>query len=503
MLFAFVNTYPVFFIDSCSYVRSAAVATDSVLHTHLADPWRTKTEATDQAGGDVDRQPFAGRSMAARSPVAVDQADSQSGGERQLANNGITANRSIYYGALALLGYVSSNFWLLIFVQAYAAASCMALTAMRIMDVKPRAFLGMAALLSVLTCVGPFVAYVMADIFGATIILGSITLLLGWGRLHGVDRLYLAAVVGFSALAHNSNVLLLAAIFGAWLVWILARRQWRDKLPQIATLALLVAVGPVGLAAFSLVIKHQTGEAPLVMPHLTAHLVDMGPGTQYAKHDCQPGEFAVCEFKDILPVTWTQFIGGARDEQHGVFGVADLPTKRRLSDEQMAFAFAVFRTYPLETTLGMLRDGVRQFGDLTIADMKLDPTLQEFFQKNMPPRVWEDVSRSTIAHHPGLLDLITFLAYVSSAAGLGYAVWYLYRESRSGYEGDAFITGLLALLIVAVIANAAICGMLASPMGRFSARLVWLLPFAAMLAAMSRRPQSEGVRDAFPVPAGV
>ena len=482
MAFALVNTYAVFFIDSRSYVRSAALAADAGLGTDFARPWRASGNPRPLPGEAAAVAPTA-------SPVeaAGEASGGASAGDEKFVNSGITANRSIYYGALAFVGYATSDFWLLIFIQAYAAAACMALTMLRVMAMRPAALLATSALVSVFTSVGAFVAYVMPDIFGATVILGSITLLLGWRRLKLFDRVVLAAIVAFSALAHNSNVLLLAAIGGAWLVWIAWQRQLAAHWPRIATLALLLAAGPVGLAAFGYAIKQQTGEAPLVLPHLTAHLVDLGPGTAYAKHHCPDDRFAVCEFRDILPVTWTQFIGGARDAENGVFAVADLPTKRRLSDEQLAFALAVFTTYPLETTLGMLKDGTTQLFTLTIQDMKVDELLGQYFQVYMPPGVQAGIAGSTIYRHPSLLDVMDWLTYISAALASIYLLWFLYRERRAGWSGDGFLTGLVVLLFIAYIANAVICGMLASPMGRFSGRIVWLLPFAALMVAMAGR----------------
>ena len=67
--------------------------------------------------------------------------------------------------------------------------------------------------------------------------------------------------------------------------------------------------------------------------------------------------FAVCKYKQRLPVGWVDFMFSV-DPDKGIFELADRETRRALSDEQVAFALAVFRHEPLQVISGAARDVV-------------------------------------------------------------------------------------------------------------------------------------------------
>ena len=53
-------------------------------------------------------------------------------------------------------------------------------------------------------------------------------------------------------------------------------------------------------------------------------------------------------------------------------------------------------------------------------------------------------------------------------------------------EGEG-IRATVVFLVLAVILNAAVCGILSGPFDRYQARLLWLVPAAALLYAAARR----------------
>jgi hypothetical protein len=52
------------------------------------------------------------------------------------------------------------------------------------------------------------------------------------------------------------------------------------------------------------------------------------------------------------------------------------------------------------------------------------------------------------------------------------------------FGGDSRLQALLWLVLATVIANAAICGALSGPSGRYQSRVVWLLPFMLLVVAL-------------------
>jgi hypothetical protein len=70
------------------------------------------------------------------------------------------------------------------------------------------------------------------------------------------------------------------------------------------------------------------------------------------------------------------------------------------------------------------------------------------------------------------------VGFASLAALLAVLVWTM----RTGRTSD----GALPLFVLAaLLANAIICGTLSGPHDRYQSRLIWLAPFAAVLAYMS------------------
>ena len=64
----------------------------------------------------------------------------------------------------------------------------------------------------------------------------------------------------------------------------------------------------------------------------------------------------------------------------------------------------------------------------------------------------------------------------------------LTRERNARLSEDAKrARAALVLLVVAVALNAAVCGMLSGPFDRYQARLLWLVPCAALLLDVARR----------------
>jgi len=58
------------------------------------------------------------------------------------------------------------------------------------------------------------------------------------------------------------------------------------------------------------------------------------------------------------------------------------------------------------------------------------------------------------------------------------------------------VAGICAWIVVGVVVNAVVCGTLSGPHDRYSARVLWLIPLAALLAGSSLRVGRGGGRGA-------
>lgn len=460
--FALVNGYAVLFSDSRSYVRGGSIVLQKVL-------------GVDEG---VERwQPRQAKALVAGKVVALPAAGDR---KDKVVANPVTGNRSIYYGILAAVGYLYSDFWLVIAVQAYVVATLIALVFVRGVNQAGIAPYAVAmALLSAFTSVGPTIAYVMPDIFAPVIILVTALVLVYWKKLQPGDRVFLFGACVFAAAVHPSHLLITAMAIGLGVVaqFFMARtqRKWRE----LAFLVGVFASASALLLAFNLATTRLTGEKPMMLPHITAHLVEMGPGMDYIDAYCPQAGFAVCKYKERLPVGWVDFMFSI-DPDKGIFELADRETRRALSDEQVAFAFAVFRHEPLQVIGGASRDVVLQLQRFSLDNMKVIPKARANFSSAFPPDVWAGIRASRIAQGDGFLDLMSrfnLIAVLGSLAVLGAAL----AGGRQRLQANSGLAWFCVLLFTGVVVNAVVCGALASPDPRFQTRVIWLIPLAALV----------------------
>ncbi|MCS6879270.1 MAG: hypothetical protein NZP72_13345 [Geminicoccaceae bacterium] len=79
-----------------------------------------------------------------------------------------------------------------------------------------------------------------------------------------------------------------------------------------------------------------------------------------------------------------------------------------------------------------------------------------------------------------IVDL--WLAVTTAAAALVLVSRTIARSRRSGPDAEAERRrGLLFLVLVAPVADAALCGIVSRPLSRYQMRILWLLPLSALL----------------------
>jgi hypothetical protein len=483
MAYALVNGYGLFYNDTRSYVRGPALAAKALLHREVAPEWRSRTDmVTYQIAPAVE--------TAAPAPASPDAA-AAAAQPAQEAQAGYTANRSIYYGVLALVGYLTSDFWLTIFLQALALAIPCAIIALRGFGLKASQWLLVAAALAVATTIGPIAALIMPDVFAPVVILGTAALFVFWDRLKRLDVVVLFLLVVFAVLAHLSHLVLLAALVvlltGYWF-W---RRPVGASPKALGILAAAVVAGLAGQVAYSKALEMVTHRKPLVLPHITAHLQSTKPGYAYLKANCPQVGLAVCRYLDRLPQHWTDFLGA--DPKRGVFPSADPATQRRLADEQERYALGVLRTDPVGLAGSLAGDGLRQLVQFSLADLEVTPAAKLNYEASFPGNVASQIEGSQAGRSPTLLRALSTVSYVAVLASLAGLAWFAARPGVLGATPDvARRYWLTAVIMVGgVLLNGVICGVLASPYDRFQSRVVWLAPFVALMGLMLRRRSRE------------
>lgn len=462
---ALYNGQPFFHTDTSAYIRGATAGIDRLTggSTAWSRPVPAATSPVPTPGSALQPAPVPG--------AAVTVPDT------------VLAGRSVYYGLLLYAGYAAGGFWFTVVVQALVMAAVVALALRGYGSLSPGTYALTMVMLS-LTPAALYVSYLMPDIFGGFAMLACGMLMYAPQPPRTGERLFWFATLVYSLLAHTTNVLLCAAMG----LMALVAYRWLSPRPArsgmfLVLLAVLLALA--GEAAFSAGVRHFLGEAPLRPPFVMARVIEDGPGERYLRTHCDRSDLTVCRFADRLPLSADEFLW-SEDPRRGVFAVTDPATRRALSAEQTRFVLAAVASDPV----GQLRASALNFYNQLLGVRASEFTIwsgdRAAYASKLPPATWEAMQRSRAYRGEVAVDMLTALASITSLAGAAYLLVAIAGRALGRVRPFGAMPLALGLLF-GVLANAAINGCLSVPHNRYQARVVWLLPFVALLVDFELR----------------
>jgi putative flippase GtrA len=467
---AIINGQPLYLADTSAYVRGPDFAVVYSLGNKFATSW-------------TQSRTLQGRSELSDNAVSRGAQETQNASLDSPFDRAILAGRSIYYGALLYIGHLTSYMWLSVFVQGAIFLYLCNLFLTKCLRLSFFTSVCATSTLLVTTPVSFFISFLMPDIFAAFLILASAILLGFWRRLSLLDKILLEAVIAYSALTHTSHLLLLACLAAVFAVTALVAKRYSDLGSQRAIVILaIIFIGVLGEFGFSYAIKHEFGSDPVRPPFLMARTIADGPGYEFLQKNCATKPYVVCNYIDHFPEPALAFLWSI-DPNKGVFSVADLDTRNKLSSEQSSFLIDVFRFDPLGVTLATIKNSAIQF--VTVRLREFFPSQQEIdaFRGKLPENYFKRLSSSRIIFHNWIMtpgDLWFSSIYFVCTLGL-LAVWIFWpfinfdRMLKFVSRQEAF--QILTLTMSGVIFNAVICGALSEPVPRYQTRVSWIPVF--------------------------
>ncbi len=462
---ALVNGQPFFTPDTQAYVRGPDVAVVKLLGVRFASPWARQEPPGAHVGAPAKAAPATKHSY---------------------DDNEVLAGRSIYYGALAYLGQLTGGFWLTVFVQGLAVA-WLAEMALRAAGRRGLAAYATAmGLLAVATPAPFFVANLMPDIWSGVAIGAMALLFAAPKRLTRLDLAALTAMTVFAAMAHNSHVLIIAAVAAAggalWLGRSTLRLPNADPRPGLAVGALALACAMAGTMLFSAMVRRSVGASPITPPFLTARVVADGPGRLYVREHCHDHPFAVCGFADRLAGTDTDGFLWDEDPRTGVFAVASPAQRRALATEQTRFALASTMAHPWMQAQASARNVALQLVQTDLEDFDYKPNVLAELRADLPLEHRVRLETSLAGRRGWPIGALWAEQAVVIWLSLGVIAWAVLDA-----EGRESPTLRMALLCGAgLLANTLACGVLSDLYGRYQARCIWVLPLAAAVILLQR-----------------
>lgn len=339
-----------------------------------------------------------------------------------------------------------------------------------------------------------FVAFLMPDLLTPVVLVSLATLAVFAPDMRRGELVLAYLIAAFGVMAHLSHFPIAALVFLASvpLAFLTRRRGWWLG-PGIIALVLATAWGQQ--AAFRLAAQKVAHSEVVIRPFLTARLIQDGPGLAYLDAHC-PTEPAIvtCRLWDALHLSSDPYrltashIVFETSRQLGSFQLMSPDDKKAVADAQVAFLEAVVKERPLATGVAFARNVLIQAGmvsvDMTLPSAKIEMRNAEVRGALSGP-LRQGRLRPDAAWVPELTQVQSAF-YVASLA-FCLALIALPGALPGGMR-------LFALMILAgLVANAVVCGGISQPATRYGSRVIWLLPWLAVLAGLvAARDRTEG-----------
>ncbi|MBI2716802.1 MAG: hypothetical protein HYX37_20495 [Rhizobiales bacterium] len=390
--------------------------------------------------------------------------------------------RSALYGLFLYAG-IPTAFWVNVIAQAALTAWLIVLT-MRALGLggRPWLALGIVAMLTVCTSLPWFAGQLMPDILFPAAVLAIYLLAFQAAQLTWWERCGLAAVIVIAIPSHMAAAGLGVALIAA--LWPLARiaRMALPK-PRLLLAAGAVAAGVAFCPISNYAITGTFGFTPGGSSFLFGRLLEDGIVARYLDDRCPDPALRLCDYKVGLPDEADWWLWGD-SPFHTLGGWVDFAAEER------AITIATLKRYPLmhaETAiLATLRQFVAFQTETSITDN--EPTIATLADRT--PQLFEQFMRARQQANPFDVAPLNFLHV--PAASLSIAGLALALIARRRFKVAPDLAALCLTILLALAANAAICGIFSHPVDRYQSRLVPLAPFALALLIARRHGAFSG-----------
>lgn len=335
-----------------------------------------------------------------------------------------------------------------------------------------RKYLATVCLLSLLTGVSWYAAFVMPDILGPLVYLSIYLLVFAPETLSRAERFSLYPIAVWGITAHTTHFMLAAGLWPLLALFaFIEHRHFRRRMQSLAEVAALLAVAAVAQLALHGYLYGKpslNGEHP---PYLMARILGDGTGRKYLQAHCPQVQWAICNHLAQLSDDSDDFLWGP----DGAFASASDGDQQLMLQQEMPFVLATVRAYPREQLAASAANFWGQLKSFGIYGFDPSPWILDTFATTLPrARGSYIVSRQARGVLP--LDLMTeiqFWTVLPSIAFITVSIPLLWRHY------SLRLAGLSLIVISIVLANAFVSGVLSVVDDRYGCRVIWLLPLLA------------------------
>ena len=401
--------------------------------------------------------------------------------------------RSAFYGAFLVPG-IPFDFWPNVLVQAALTIFVLLLT-LRTHGLGDRPALALSIVIAVAALTGLpwYVGQLMPDILMSLTVLGLHLLAFRHQSLRPAERAILIAIIVAGIASHMATLGLACLIVLAFLALQLPASRLGLRRPHLRLPSLALAVGFLVAPLSNLLIAGTFAFTPGGPSFAFGRLLQDGIVARYLDDRCPDPTLRLCAVRHVLPPTADEWLWSYDGGVHKLGGWAKFdPEARRIIRESLI-------AYPGMHLVTALKATAEQFVSLKagygIRSRDNHHALGVF--ERLAPNVVPRFAASWQQHDAfGFTALNTIQVPLALACTVLLAL--IIPLPRRLMPRS--IKALAFTVLLALIANAAICGVLANPNDRYQNRLAWLAPFATMVAALRLRAYPVRPAAAAPLP---
>lgn len=327
-----------------------------------------------------------------------------------------------------------------------------------------------------------FVSKVMPDAWAAPAVLALHLLAWHSDGLTKLERTTMTAIVVFAGASHMATLALLTGLSVLHAVaWLFAGKKTRVGFAGILFAGSAAWSGLVALLVANLVVAGNFTVTPGGDVFFFARLTESGIVGKVLAEECPRKDWSMCNFRNDLPSTSDYFLWNADSPLYKIGGWNDPHTNQEIS----SIIVRSIRTHPLDHLENAIALTAQQLVTVGIGN-----SMAKIYSSHTPRTIekytpWLAQQYRTAAQQRGDIDLAQWSRWVVlpiSIAGLCALPPLAVFLWRRGYYREAMLPGMLLL---ALLVNAAICGVVSGPYERYQARLAWLTPFTCILVSVA------------------
>ncbi len=387
--------------------------------------------------------------------------------------------RSTTYG-LMLAAAWPLDFWPVVVAQAAAAVWVIGLV-LRIQrfNLHPVGLLAIVAALSVTTALPFLASTLLTDIFAGLAVLALYALLWHSDRIGPGERTALVIFIGIAGSTHSATYAVLLALSSAALVLSLVSAKLVAR-RAVARAGAAMVLGAAMLLAGNYVVSKSLAWTPGGYGLAFGRMLQDGIVTRYLKDHCPDPHLRLCPYRSELPSDADEFLWG-----NGVFN--RLGRFAGLGDEMRTIVLESMRDYPVMQLKAALVATAKQLVTVGTGEGVVDTMWHTYgIIGRYTPSVVPAMRAARQQHGEIGFEAINDVHVLFAWAAMALLPVMILLGFWSSEFAD--LGALAATTAVALLANAAVCGIISNPHDRYGSRIVWIAVFAVALVAWRAFP---------------